>query len=67
VILRIRGYTVSMTQTPDAISTTFVLQDNITGRYLPGRYTWDEAKAQADDFTTIRRLDEALAEREAGR
>jgi hypothetical protein len=43
---------------------TYVLKDELSGRYLPGRYTWEEAQAEAERqiLTTIRRLDEALAE-----
>jgi hypothetical protein len=44
--------------------TTYVLQDTITGRYLPERLTWSEAqaRAEADPFYVVRRLDEVLAE-----
>lgn len=46
-------------------SETFVLQSTIDFSYLPGRFTWEEAQAAAEEegFVRVRRLDEALAER----
>ncbi len=50
--------------TPLPTSQTFVLQDDLTGRYRPERLTYADALAfaRADGFVTVRRLDEVLAE-----
>lgn len=45
-------------------NTTFILQSTLDGSFFPGRFTWEEAQARAavEQFVTVRRLDEVLAE-----